>query len=78
MRPSDTLAVSWSEPELLDLMVRYPQIAIIAIRITGKRCASLPPSGWSDALLIHPTDKSGRQSRYQACDIDPVGIAPHP
>jgi CRP/FNR family transcriptional regulator, nitrogen oxide reductase regulator len=34
---SDTLEASWSEPELLDLMTRYPQIAINAIRIIGQR-----------------------------------------
>ncbi|MGO9357429.1 MAG: Crp/Fnr family transcriptional regulator [Xanthobacteraceae bacterium] len=34
---ADTLEASWSEPELLDLMTRYPQIAINAIRIIGKR-----------------------------------------
>ena len=32
-----TLEVSWSEPELKDLMARHPQIAINAIRIVGKR-----------------------------------------
>jgi CRP-like cAMP-binding protein len=34
---SDTLEASWSEPELLDLMTRYPQIAINVIRIIGQR-----------------------------------------
>ena len=33
----ETLETSWSEPELLDLMVRHPQIAINAIRIVGNR-----------------------------------------
>jgi CRP-like cAMP-binding protein len=33
----DTLEASWSEAELLDLMTRYPQIAINVIRIVGKR-----------------------------------------
>ena len=33
----ETLEVSWSEPELLDLMTRHPQIAINAIRIVGRR-----------------------------------------
>lgn len=34
---AETLEVSWSEPELLDLMARHSQIAINAIRIVGKR-----------------------------------------
>src|SRR5208337_2940122 len=34
---ADTLEASWSEPELLDLMTRYPQIAINAVRIIGQR-----------------------------------------
>lgn len=34
---ADTLEASWSEVELLDLMTRYPQIAINAIRIIGRR-----------------------------------------
>ena len=34
---ADTLEASWSEPELQDLMTRYPQIAINAIRIIGQR-----------------------------------------
>lgn len=33
----DTLEASWSEAELLNLMTRYPQIAINAIRIIGRR-----------------------------------------
>jgi CRP-like cAMP-binding protein len=33
----ETLEASWSEAELLDLMNRYPQIAINVIRIIGKR-----------------------------------------
>ena len=33
----ETVEASWSEPELLDLMTRYPQIAINAICIIGKR-----------------------------------------
>lgn len=33
----ETVEASWSEPELLDLMTRYPQIAINAIRIIGRR-----------------------------------------
>ena len=33
----ETLEVSWSEPELIELMARHPQIAINAIRIVGKR-----------------------------------------
>lgn len=34
---TDTLEASWSEPELLNLMTRYPQIAVNAIRIVGRR-----------------------------------------
>ncbi len=34
---SDTFEASWSEPELLDLMERYPQIAISTIRVVGRR-----------------------------------------
>jgi CRP/FNR family transcriptional regulator, nitrogen oxide reductase regulator len=33
----ETLEVSWSEPELIELMACHPQIAINAIRIIGKR-----------------------------------------
>lgn len=33
----ETLEASWSEPELLDLMTRYPEIAVNIIRIVGKR-----------------------------------------
>ena len=33
----DTLEASWSESDLLDLMMRRPKIAINAIRIIGKR-----------------------------------------
>jgi CRP-like cAMP-binding protein len=33
----ETLEASWSEPELFDLMSRYPQIAVNIIRIVGKR-----------------------------------------
>lgn len=33
----ETLEASWSEAELLDLMTRYPDIAINVIRIVGKR-----------------------------------------
>jgi CRP/FNR family transcriptional regulator, nitrogen oxide reductase regulator len=33
----DTLEASWSEPELLNLMRRYPEIAVNAVRIIGKR-----------------------------------------
>ncbi|MBV9529871.1 MAG: Crp/Fnr family transcriptional regulator, partial [Bradyrhizobium sp.] len=33
----DTLEASWSEPELLELMTRYPQIAINVVRIIGRR-----------------------------------------
>jgi len=34
---ADTLEASWSEADLLNLMGRYPQIAINAIHIIGKR-----------------------------------------
>ena len=34
---TDTLEASWSEPELLSLMTRYPEIAVNAIRIIGRR-----------------------------------------
>jgi CRP-like cAMP-binding protein len=34
---AETLEVSWSEVELMDLMGRYPQIAINVIRILGTR-----------------------------------------
>jgi CRP/FNR family transcriptional regulator, nitrogen oxide reductase regulator len=34
---AETVEISWSEPELLDLMARHPRIAINAIRIIGKR-----------------------------------------
>ena len=34
---TDTLEASWSEPDLLNLMTRYPKIAINAIRIIGGR-----------------------------------------
>jgi CRP/FNR family transcriptional regulator, nitrogen oxide reductase regulator len=34
---SETLEASWSEAALLELMTRYPQIAINVIRIIGKR-----------------------------------------
>jgi CRP-like cAMP-binding protein len=34
---ADTLEASWSEAELLELMTRFPQIAINVIRIIGKR-----------------------------------------
>lgn len=34
---TDTLEASWSEPELLNLMTRYPEIAVNAIRIIGRR-----------------------------------------
>ena len=34
---AETLEASWSEDELLELMGRYPQIAINVIRIIGKR-----------------------------------------
>ena len=34
---SDTLEASWSEPELHELMTRYPQIAINVVRIIGRR-----------------------------------------
>lgn len=34
---AETLEASWSEAELLELMSRYPQIAINAIRIVGTR-----------------------------------------
>jgi CRP/FNR family transcriptional regulator, nitrogen oxide reductase regulator len=33
----DSLEVSWSEAELLNLMTRHPQIAINIIRVSGKR-----------------------------------------
>lgn len=33
----DTLEASWSEPELLNLMTRHPEIAVNAIRIIGRR-----------------------------------------
>ena len=33
----DTLEASWSEPELLELMTRYPQIGINVVRIIGRR-----------------------------------------
>ncbi len=33
----ETIEASWSEPELLDLMMRYPQIAINAVCAVGKR-----------------------------------------
>ncbi len=33
----ETLEASWSEADLLDLMTRFPQIAINVIRIVGKR-----------------------------------------
>jgi CRP-like cAMP-binding protein len=33
----ETVEASWSEPELLNLMTRYPQIAINAVRIIGQR-----------------------------------------
>jgi CRP-like cAMP-binding protein len=33
----ETLEASWSEAELLDLMARYPQIAMNVVRIVGKR-----------------------------------------
>lgn len=34
---AETLEASWSEAELLELIGRYPQIAVNIIRITGKR-----------------------------------------
>jgi CRP-like cAMP-binding protein len=34
---SDTIEVSWSEPELLGLMERHPPVAINAIRVIGRR-----------------------------------------
>ena len=34
---ADTLEASWGEAELLKLMTRYPQIAINAIRVIGRR-----------------------------------------
>src|SRR6185312_15471999 len=34
---TDTLEASWSEPELLNLMTRHPEIAVNAIRIIGRR-----------------------------------------
>ncbi|MEO8811821.1 MAG: Crp/Fnr family transcriptional regulator [Caulobacteraceae bacterium] len=34
---SETLEISWSKSELLDLMARYPLVAINVIRIVGKR-----------------------------------------
>lgn len=34
---TDTIEASWSEADLLDLMRRFPQIAINAIHIVGKR-----------------------------------------
>jgi CRP-like cAMP-binding protein len=34
---ADTLEISWSEPELIELMTRHPRIAINAVRIVGKR-----------------------------------------
>lgn len=34
---SETLEASWSEAQLLELMARYPKIAINVIRIVGKR-----------------------------------------
>ena len=33
----ETLEVSWGQPEMLDLMTRYPQVAINAVRIIGQR-----------------------------------------
>ena len=34
---AEAVIASWSEDELLDLMIRHPQIAVNMIRITGKR-----------------------------------------
>jgi CRP-like cAMP-binding protein len=34
---SDTLEASWSESDLMNLMTRYPQIAINTVRIIGRR-----------------------------------------
>lgn len=34
---SDTLEASWSQPALLGLMTRYPQIAINAVHVIGQR-----------------------------------------
>jgi len=67
---AETLEVSWSEPELLDLMARHPQIAINAIRIIGKRLQEVQnrvrelATQRAERRLAHALTRLARQSGH--------------
>lgn len=67
---ADTLEASWSESELLDLMRRYPEIAINAIRIIGHRLYDMQnrmrelATQRAERRIAHALMRLARQSGY--------------
>lgn len=67
---ADTLEASWSESELLDLMTRYPAIAINAVRIIGRRLHEMQDrvrelaTQGAERRIAHALMRLARQSGY--------------
>lgn len=71
---SETLEASWSEAELLELMARYPQIAINVIRIIGKRLQEIQDrvrelaTQRAERRVAHALLRLARQASHSTAD----------
>lgn len=71
---SETLEASWSEAELLELMARFPQIAINVIHIIGKRLQEVQErvrelaTQRADRRVAHAVLRLARQAGHSTVD----------